>query len=362
MKVLIIQLKRIGDVLLSTPLANSIKENFPDSEIDFITSPGETGVVEGNPNISEIIVLTSEERKSKFKFLKKMLYIRKKKYDVVFNVNGKLEGMLITFFSRAKKRVGWDKKGWKIVNTLSVDSEKFRKKTGTAAQTIEDRLAMLTATFGDIKLDSEFHIWLTDKELADTKALMEKSGVDFTKPIVPLGITSRRWYRVWEFEKFVAMSHYLIEKYDAQIIPFYAPNEKAYIDGYIEAMKSESVKRVETKNVRELAAMMQLSTIYFGNENGPRHVAQAVGTPSYVVFRDNISTHWFLPTDHPMHRIVTYQTAYKLTDEEFHALFTLTKEELFAKYEISLEFVKSDFDEMVKALGILENREDRGGN
>ena len=362
MKVLIIQLKRIGDVLLSTPLANTLKMNFPDVEIDFITSPGEKGVLEGNPNISEIILLTNEERKNKLKFLKKMLYIRQKKYDVVFNVNGKLEGMLITFFSRAKKRVGWDKKGWKIVNTLSVNSEKFRKKTGTAAQTIDDRLAMLTATFGDIKLDSEFHIWLSTEEIEHTRELMVRSGVDFTKPIIPIGITSRRWYRVWEFEKFLAMSHHLIEKYDAQIIPFYAPNEKAYIDSYIEAMKSSAVKRVETKNVRELAAMMQLSTIYFGNENGPRHVAQAVGTPSYVIFRDNISTHWFLPTGNPMHKIVTYQTAYGLTDEEFHALFSLTKEELFAKYEISLEFVKEDFDKMVTQLGIFKNRDDKGKN
>lgn len=342
MKILIIQLKRLGDVLLSTPLANSLKATYPEAEIDFITSTAESEVVIGNPNIRKVWKVSNRDRRYGVGYMKLLFQLFFQRYDMVFNVNGKFEGMLITIASAAPIRVGWDKKGWRFINTVSVRPEEYRQLSGMA-QTIDDRLALVRSVVPELKIDSEIYLWLKREEVETMRFKMKASGIDFSKPIMAIGVTSRRWYRVWEMEKFIEISRYFIEQYDMQIIPFYASEEYEVICEYQKKIASTQVFDIRTESVRELAAMLSLCSLYFGNETGPRHIAQAVGTPSYTIFRDNIATEWFLPSGHPRHRVVTYQEAYGLSQSEFELLFSLSKEELFSNYEISVDFVIDDF-------------------
>ena len=54
-KILIIQNKRIGDVLLASLIATNLKKVFPDSVIDYMVYNYTTGVIEQNPAIDNII-------------------------------------------------------------------------------------------------------------------------------------------------------------------------------------------------------------------------------------------------------------------------------------------------------------------
>ena len=68
-KVLIIQNKRIGDVLISSVIANNFKAQFPDSEIHFLAYDFTHGVIENNPNIDRIISINDKELKKLKTFL-----------------------------------------------------------------------------------------------------------------------------------------------------------------------------------------------------------------------------------------------------------------------------------------------------
>ena len=71
-KVLIIQNKRIGDVLISSILANNFKKQFPDSEIHFMAYDFTTGVLLNNPNIDKIIPIKEKELKKLPNLFKKI--------------------------------------------------------------------------------------------------------------------------------------------------------------------------------------------------------------------------------------------------------------------------------------------------
>ncbi|MBI3765905.1 MAG: putative lipopolysaccharide heptosyltransferase III, partial [Ignavibacteriales bacterium] len=47
-KILIIKLRAIGDVLLSTVILDSLRSAFPDAQIDFLTEKASRDVVEGH--------------------------------------------------------------------------------------------------------------------------------------------------------------------------------------------------------------------------------------------------------------------------------------------------------------------------
>lgn len=54
-RILVITLRRLGDVLLTTPIIRSIKRAWPDSSIDVLAYEGTGGILAGNPDIARVI-------------------------------------------------------------------------------------------------------------------------------------------------------------------------------------------------------------------------------------------------------------------------------------------------------------------
>ena len=57
MKFLLIQLRRIGDVLMTTPSIRMLHECYPDAEMTFLTESPSDQVLNENPNIQEILLI-----------------------------------------------------------------------------------------------------------------------------------------------------------------------------------------------------------------------------------------------------------------------------------------------------------------
>ena len=72
MKILVVRFRQMGDAILATPLLSTLRENFPDAEIDFVLNARRAPLFEGHPAISNIITFTDEERHSFFTYLKKV--------------------------------------------------------------------------------------------------------------------------------------------------------------------------------------------------------------------------------------------------------------------------------------------------
>jgi heptosyltransferase-3 len=56
-RILVVALRRLGDVLLTTPLIRSLKSAWPDSAIDVLVFGGTEGILEGNPDIADVATL-----------------------------------------------------------------------------------------------------------------------------------------------------------------------------------------------------------------------------------------------------------------------------------------------------------------
>ena len=56
-RILIISLRRIGDLLLTTPVIRSIRRAWPGAEIDVLVFDGTAGIIAGNPDIDRILTM-----------------------------------------------------------------------------------------------------------------------------------------------------------------------------------------------------------------------------------------------------------------------------------------------------------------
>ncbi len=68
MRILVIKFRNIGDVLLTTPLIENLRLNYPDAEIDVVVNRGTEEMLTLNPNINRVFTYNRERFKSYPKF------------------------------------------------------------------------------------------------------------------------------------------------------------------------------------------------------------------------------------------------------------------------------------------------------
>ena len=54
-RILVIQLRRLGDVLVTTPSVEALRLAYPRAEIDFLVEPPGDQLLEGNPHLSRVL-------------------------------------------------------------------------------------------------------------------------------------------------------------------------------------------------------------------------------------------------------------------------------------------------------------------
>src|ERR1700728_1083731 len=61
-RVLVVAMRRLGDVLLTTPLIRSVKRAFPQAAIDALVFAGTEGILAGNPDLAGILTIPQRPR------------------------------------------------------------------------------------------------------------------------------------------------------------------------------------------------------------------------------------------------------------------------------------------------------------
>ncbi len=169
-QILVIQNKRIGDVLISSVLANNLKKRFPDSTITYLVYPYTAGVLEYNPNIDHIWKVDEKWLKKLPNLFKMIAKVRRKKFDIIFDPYAKLQSRLICYFSGATYRIGFKRPGKKLKLAFYSHPVHFiPKKTKFCGKAIENRLNLLNAVFPMETMDDTPKIFVTENEAAYNK-------------------------------------------------------------------------------------------------------------------------------------------------------------------------------------------------
>ena len=102
-KILLVRTDRIGDLILSTPVAEVLKKKFPQAQIDFLVALYTAPIVQNNLFISEIILDDNRSIKGFFKLVK---IISEKKYQIGMVLHPTLRLALLLFLAGVKYRIG----------------------------------------------------------------------------------------------------------------------------------------------------------------------------------------------------------------------------------------------------------------
>lgn len=343
-KILVIQFQQIGDVLLSTAICSSVKKTYPEAEVDYLVADFAEGIVLGHPDIHEVIVY--KKNSGFFYYLNFILEIRKRKYDAIIDILSKPRTGILCLLSGAKKTISFNHKGRRLFYKTLVPS-----KLGLKLHTIEHRLTLLKPLGREIIAHKNVKIYLEDSLIQKMKDAFLAKGLNEKVLKIAFGINSRRSFKVWPQEYFLEVINHVIDKYNAQIIFFYNEKEKEYcIEAKQKIRKPENVHIDFSGSIRDIAAVFKCCDLFVGNDSGPRHIAEAVGTPTFAIYSPSSSKYNWNTQGNPKFQSIDLQDALNLTEEEFVAMRNEANKENAENFmrKISPDFVISCIDKMIE--------------
>lgn len=285
-KILVIQQKVIGDVLVSTLICENLKLNYPKAEIHYIVNRFTLPVIENHPYIDQVIVFEDEYKTSKLALFNFLRRIRKANYNMVIDAYGKLESNLTTLFSKAAIKISWKKTYTQFIYTHPVD--KLKQPQSDAGLAIEDRLNLLSPLQLDKELVNRPKIHLTNEEVTKAKLKLQKFSIDLSKPIFMIGILGSEPSKTYPLQKMAKVLDYLVEKTEGHLLFNYMPKQRDKAFEAYQFCKASTQNRIHidliANSLREFMALTYHCDALLGNEGGAVNMAKALFVPTFTIF------------------------------------------------------------------------------
>ena len=269
-KILVIKPAAIGDVLLATPAAENLRYNFPDAEINFLTQKFCKEILNGNPFISRVLTYDLSLDGGWFIISK----IRKQRYDLVVDLFGNPRTALITFFSKAKYKVGFKFRQRKYAYNIKLDSR------GGEVHNAEFNLDALRALGLEVKTAiPKFYINRVHTEFADK--FFRDNGLE-GKPVIGVNPCGTWPTKVWYLEKFAELIKKLGSSY--RFLIFWGYDEERMQAEKLREMTGDNVLLIPKTDLKYTGAMMRKCKVFLTNDTGPMHIASALGVNVAAIF------------------------------------------------------------------------------
>ena len=284
-KILVIQKKRIGDVLTSTILLEALREKFPEYELHYLIYENSVAVVENNPFVDKIIIMNEKDRKSKLGFLKFLFQIRKENYEIVVDAYGKPNSVILGWFSGAKKTITFDKIYSKLLYTHPI--KRNQTSFSNATKAIEHRMRLLSPLGIDFKVIKP-KIFITENEISNAKSKLEKAGITLSKPLVMISAIGSNDSKTYPIAYMAKVIDTIADENDIQILFNYFPFQKEEARQLYLLCTPETQAKINfdfyEDNLRDFLAITSLCKALIGNEGGATNMAKALNIPTFTIF------------------------------------------------------------------------------
>lgn len=273
---LIVRTDRIGDVVLSLPLAGIIKKHYPGCKITFLIRSYTKSLVENNPAIDNIIIL--HEANNKPSVRDNVKEISSYSFDAAIVVSPSFIVTLIIFLSRIKFRIGTGYRWYSFLFNKKV----FVHRKYAEKHELEFNVDLLknfgineNLSTGDVR----YNLFPVKGSKEHVEKELEINNILNGKPIVIVHPGSGGSAVDLPVDKFRALIDSVVSNLDVNVIVTGSESEKDLCEKLI---TGEKVKNFAGRfNLSDLIALIDKADLFISNSTGPIHIAAALG--KYVI-------------------------------------------------------------------------------
>ncbi len=286
--ILVIMLRYIGDVLLATPVVRALRDHFPNAHIAMAVNKGTEDVVKRNPDLNDVMGVPKHGVGASLRFLRE---VRSRRFDCVLDLTDGDRAAILTRSTGAPVRVGFNEEHyWRGLLYTSVVKGEF-----LGVHRVERNLEAVRALGIEPKSRRLVLEVSSEDEAAANRVLKQSDGggTDGTEgPLIMLQPGARYWFKAWPAERFALLSDRLVRELGCRVLVGGDAAEREIASTIQAACASPVTNLAGQTDLLTYAAILKQCALFIGNDNGPLHMAVAVGTPVVGLFGPSNPAEW----------------------------------------------------------------------
>lgn len=280
-RILLVKPSSLGDVIHALPVLHCLRKRYPGAKIDWLIGSAFASLLDGNPDLSERIELDRQKfsrvglsQRATRDFVRFVADLRRRRYDLVVDLQGLFRSGFLTRATGAGVRVGFAdaREGATFFYTHKIATS----PTDTHAV---DRNLRVGELLGFVPEPVTFDFAMDDGLREQVAAILREHGVHELDHFVAIAPGARWETKAWPGANFVQMIDTLAEN---EQIPFVLLGGREDID-LCEQIASQCrtplISLAGKTSIRQMIALLERAAVVVCHDSAPMHVAAALGRP-----------------------------------------------------------------------------------
>jgi predicted lipopolysaccharide heptosyltransferase III len=285
LNILLIQLKRIGDLILTTPAIGALRQKFPDARVTLVISDQCKALAPAITGVNELLVMPRG-----FAGLRTLAALTGRKFDYSVDFTRNDRSAILVLFSRANKRV--------VSFRIKVRSKlrtrfynEFVQHRMRDMHTIDYHLALLEP-LGISNASTKIQLALPDTAEENAMRLLESANV--RRPFLIFHPGSARAEKFWNAQRWAEVINHASERHDFDVVVTGGSSamEQTHIDDIKSKLRVNVVDLSGKTDLLTLAAVVARARLLVTVDSAPMHLAAATATPQAILFGPTNPFHW----------------------------------------------------------------------
>jgi heptosyltransferase-2 len=258
-KILVISLTNIGDVILTFPVIDVLRHDFPQAKLSLVIGPKAESLVKNNPHFEKVYIF--DKHQPAMETFSWVMNLRKQHFDLVID----LRNTAIPFMIAPYYRTSWTIK--------RVYSQHMK----------EQHLKRFGSVYPYKTLSSQRYCWMVDnQDLAYVQDLFEKNSMDKNFVVVAPGAASEN--KRWSEEGYTQLCDTIIEKTSLKVVFVGDQEDKLIAERIRRKMQFMPVNLAGETSLAQLGAILKQASLVITNDSAPMHLASYLDVPVLAIF------------------------------------------------------------------------------
>jgi lipopolysaccharide heptosyltransferase I len=275
-RVALIKPSALGDVVHALPILGALRHKFPDAHIAWVVNRAYQPLIEGHVALNETVAFDRGALKIGWKKAARTSLalardLRRRRFDLVIDLQGLARSGLMTMATGAARRVGMStaREGAHLAYTDVIPIPDAESSHAV------DRYWRVAEALGVGQVPKRFDVPVRP----DARAWVREQLGDLPRPWLAFGVGARWLTKRWPPDSFAELARRAQERYGGTAFFVGAPDEAPLAQQVIAQLRGPCRDFVGTTTLPQLAALLDAADVMIANDTGPLHLAAALGRP-----------------------------------------------------------------------------------
>jgi len=268
-RICIVMMSAIGDSVHVLPIVTALKRHDPGSTITWILQPGPASLVRGHPDVDEILVFENGRGWRGMLDLRGVL--AKREFDLVIDLQVYIKAGLVTSFTRAPVKLGFDSARARDMNWLFTN----RRIPAHAPQQVQDQYLEFLTALGVPAEPLQWKLGPWSSELATRERVL----ASLQRPFATLVSGATHPEKEWVAERWSELANALRSNFGLE--PVLAGGRSARELETARLIEAAGARTISTLGVplRDLVTILDASELVISLDTAPLHMSVALERP-----------------------------------------------------------------------------------